>query len=90
MSTGGSSVDVDRVPPGRGRGQGQLERVTFNLTPRTQAALERVTDTTGDSKTDILNRAVQIYDYLEEAWRHGGHVYVQRDPDGQLELLRAF
>jgi hypothetical protein len=88
MSTGQSSGAVGQ--PLTGRGHGQLERVTFNLTPRTSAALERVVDRTGDSKTDALNRAVQIYDYLEEVWSGGGQVCIRRSPGDELELLRVF
>ncbi len=51
---------------GRGSGSGgSLERVTVNLTPRSSKALEEVVGLTGDSKTDSINRAIQIYAYIE-------------------------
>lgn len=68
----------------------QLERLTVNLTPRTQDALERTTSRSGDSKTDALNRAVQIYDFLEEVWMAGGQVFVQREPGSAPEAIRFF
>lgn len=37
-----------------------LERVTVNLTSRSARALELVTGLTGDSKTDAINRAIQV------------------------------
>jgi hypothetical protein len=38
-----------------------LTKVTVNCTPRAIAALGRVTEATGDSKTDSINRAIQLY-----------------------------
>ena len=67
--------------PRRGRGHGGLERVTVNLTPRSSKALEQAAELTGDSKTDIVNRALQLYEF-------DGHVYVRTGPDGDLERLR--
>lgn len=38
-----------------------LTKVIVNCTPRAMAALDRVTDLTDDSKTDTINRALQLY-----------------------------
>jgi hypothetical protein len=67
-----------------------LERITVNLTPRSRQALAEATARTGDSKTDTVNRALQIYNYLEELWRNDGAVYVRPQPGGELERLRVF
>jgi hypothetical protein len=67
-----------------------LERVTVNLTLRSARALELATQLTGDSKTDVLNRAIQIYAYLEYAISQGGSVHVQESADSQLELVKFF
>jgi hypothetical protein len=39
--------------------------------------LQRVSDLTGDSKTDSINRAIQVYAYLEEINANGGDIYVR-------------
>ncbi len=69
-------------------GGGGLERVTVNLIPRASRALEQAGSLTGDSKTDTINRALQVYAYLEEVWSKGGAVLVEID--GQRTELKFF
>ena len=81
--------DVKTV--GRGNGSnGPLERVTVNLTGRASRALELATQVTGDTKTDTINRALQIYAYLEEVTARGGSIYVREAADSDLERLKVF
>ena len=75
---------------GRGRGGSQLERVTVNLIPRAWRALELATELTGDTKTDTINRALQIYAYMEQVNARGGSVYVKEAPDFEIERLKVF
>ena len=64
--------------PGRGsRGGGGLERVTVNLIPRSSRALQSAHETTGDTKTDTINRALQVYAYLVYLETSGGEIFVQ-------------
>ncbi|MFI6522647.1 hypothetical protein ACIBF1_44340 [Spirillospora sp. NPDC050679] len=72
------------------RGSSSLERVTVNLTARSSRALEQTVQSTGDSKTDAINRAVQISAYVEEVLANGGAIYVKDGPDGELERLKVF
>lgn len=88
------STDTDRStttnPTNTDRGHSPLERVTVNLTPRSSRALREAVTVTGDTKTDAINRALQIYAFLEGVWNSGGSVYVRQNPDAEPELLRAF
>ncbi|VVJ23792.1 Uncharacterised protein [Amycolatopsis camponoti] len=78
-------------PEGRGGGGGGLERVTVNLAPRASRALEKAVALTGDSKTDTINRALQVYAYLEEVWAKNGQVLVRSSPDDdQVTVLQFF
>ena len=43
-----------------------FERLTVNMTERSMRALELAAQQTGLSKTDCLNRAIQVYSYLEQ------------------------
>jgi hypothetical protein len=87
-------TDQDDAPvkaPGRGGGGGgSLERVTVNLTARASRALELATELTGDTKTDTINRALQIYAYLEQVTSHGGAIYVREQPSSELERVKIF
>lgn len=67
-----------------------MDRITVNLTARSQEALTDAVARTGDSKTDTVNRALQVYNFLDELWRNDGAVYVRQQPGGELERLRVF
>lgn len=86
---GHATTDQDQTAGTAGRGHSMLERVTVNLTPRARTALENTVQRSGDSKTDTINRALQLYNYLDEVMHSGGAVYVQ-DPNGKPERLKVF
>jgi hypothetical protein len=67
-----------------------LERVTVNLTPAAYRALERAVRLTGDTRTDTINRALQVYAYLEEITQGSGSIYVRTAPDAEPQRLRIF
>lgn len=64
----------------------ELVRVTFNLTPRSAAALTLIMNQ-GEGKTDAINRAVQVYGYLLHCVNQGGSVYARGAPEAELERL---
>lgn len=82
--------DRDKPRPGARGPHGPLERITVNLTARAARALEQAAGLTGDSKTDTINRALQIYAYLEQINQDGGEIYVQTSPDGEIQLIKMF
>ena len=49
-----------------------------------------MSDLTGDTKTDSINRALQVYAYLEEVSANGGDIYVRETKDSELQLLKMF
>jgi hypothetical protein len=75
-------------PSHRGQGGGSLERITVNLAPRSSKALELATSLTGDSKTDTVNRALQIYAYLMDVISKGGSIDVRESGDADPERLK--
>jgi hypothetical protein len=77
----------DERGPGGG---GPLERVTVNLIPRASRALQRLAELTRDTKTDNINRAIQVSAYLEEVSANGGAIYVRESKDSELQLLKMF
>lgn len=77
--------------PGHGGGRAAgLERVTVNLTPRAVRALNNLVDMTGYSKTDTINRALQIYEFLQGILEKGGSLHVRQTREGELERLTFF
>jgi hypothetical protein len=81
-----TSTTTEPTPPRPHRGD--LQRVTVNLTPRSGHALEMAVKRTGDSQTDTINRAIQVYAYLTDITETGGTLYVRDDGSDELERLR--
>ena len=86
-----SADGVTSKSGGRGDGNGgPLERITVNLTRRACRALDLAAELTGDTKTDTVNRALQVYAYLEQVTSRGGSFYVREAAGPELELLKVF
>src|ERR671916_485891 len=86
--TGNQNPDTSagRANPGEPGAGASLTRVTANFTPRAVAALEFAAAKTGDSKTDVLNRSVMVYQvFLELIERSGGGAIRVSFPDGTEE-----
>ena len=64
-----------------------LQRVTVNLIPKSSASLDRLAERTTMSKTDVINRALQLYDFIDGETAAGGQILV-RSADGTAEVLR--
>lgn len=67
-------------------GGGQLQRVTVNLIPRALGALHATMTRTGDSKTDTINRALQVYALVLELMDGRDHLVVV-SPEGVVERV---
>lgn len=81
--------DTNKAPRSGG-GNGPLERVTVNLIARAARALQEVAELNGDSKTDNINRAIQVFAYLEAISQRGGAIYVRESADAELERVKIF
>jgi hypothetical protein len=62
-------------------------RVTVNLTDRSKEALDEVVARTADSKTDTINRALQIYAFLERIRANGDQLLI-KSSDGNIQLIK--
>jgi hypothetical protein len=72
-----------------GDGPADLTRLTVNLTPRARAALGAVETLTGDSRTDVVNRALQVYALLCDVGQHDGAYRVEAEVAGAPLYLTA-
>lgn len=66
------------------------ERVTVNLTPRSVRALNNLVEWTDYTKTDSINRALQIYEFIQQIMENGGTVHVRQSEGAELERLTFF
>ncbi|WP_327171200.1 hypothetical protein OG471_13050 [Streptomyces sp. NBC_01336] len=62
------------------------ERYSVTLVPPAVQAIAELAESTGLSKADIINRAVQIYAFLYGQTRDGADLLL-RGPDGAPEKL---
>lgn len=68
------------LPPG--------DRITVALMPKVADELQRLQERTSLSKTDLTNRAITSYAFLD-AYIHAGHDVMVRDPrTGETQLVR--
>ncbi|SDS45295.1 hypothetical protein [Actinoplanes derwentensis] len=67
-----------------------LTNINTQFQRRAVAALELVSKATGDSPTDVLNRAVQFYAYLIKKSRMGEHIFVENMETGARERITLF
>jgi hypothetical protein len=58
------------------------DRITIGLLPKVSDDLQRLQDMTSMSKTDIVNRAVTMYEFIEDQLRAGRDLLI-RDSETQ-------
>lgn len=64
------------------------DRITVALVPRVAGELQRLQESTSLSKTDLTNRAITSYAFLD-AQIHAGHDVMVRDPrTGETQLVQ--
>lgn len=64
------------------------DRITVALIPKASDDLQSLQDRTGLSKTDLANRAISLYEFIESQFQAGKELVV-RDPDtGQEQIVR--
>lgn len=56
-----------------------VDRITVALIPRAQEGLQHLMASTGYSKTDIVNRAITLYEFIDSQL-DSGHELILMDP----------
>ena len=79
-------TDGESTPEGASGGNG-LVRVTVNLTPRSHRDLQKLARETGLGKTDVINRALQVYALVEDLLSKGGGALTVTNTDGTQERI---
>lgn len=85
------NMSVHDVKEGRmmasGAWEGSLTRVTVYLVGSASAALDSAAELTGDTKTDTINRALQVYDHVVRCQAQGERVVWVR-PEARMRRHR--
>lgn len=72
----------------QGERQVVAERITVALIARASADLRRVQERTGMSKTDIVNRALTLYEFIDHRLADGSEILLRSEGTSELELIR--
>jgi len=72
-----------------GTGPGDLTRTTVWLTPPSVVALNAAEQLTRDSRTDVVNRALQVYAALAAIGTHEGTYRLSLDVGGRPLYVAA-
>lgn len=68
--------------------QSPNERIIVALIPKAGEDLQALQDSTGLSKTDIVNRAITLYEFIEGQLQAGKDLYVKDPETGETLLIR--
>jgi hypothetical protein len=64
------------------------ERITVALIPKAAEDLQRLQGTTGLSKTDIVNRAISLYEFFQSQIDADSDFIVRDRKSGETQLVR--
>lgn len=67
--------------------QAPADRITVALIPKAGADLQRLQDRAGLSKTDIVNRAITLYEFIDAQMRDGRELLVRDSKTGETQLI---
>jgi hypothetical protein len=68
-------------------GENTAERITVGLIRKVSNQLEQL-QSTGLSKTDIVNRSISLYAFVTAEQDAGNEILVRNDSTGNLERIR--
>lgn len=87
MTSKDPDTAIRAAPDPSGPSRPPMERVTVNLTAKAAEALREATELTGDSKTDTINRALQVYAFIQRALQGEGALYTRASNDAPMERV---
>ncbi|MFC9932072.1 hypothetical protein [Streptomyces sp. NPDC127190] len=63
------------------------ERITVALIAKAAESLQRLQRRTGLSKTDVVNRAVTVYDFIDQQLEDGNELLIRRKGTDEVQLV---
>ena len=65
-----------------------VDRITVALIPKAGEDLQRLQDRTSLSKTDIANRAITLYEFIDAEIRAGRDILIRDNGTGETQVVR--
>lgn len=84
MTASGSN---DTTDGGVVRVQPVVDRITVALIPKAGEDLQRLQDRTSLSKTDLVNRAITLYEFIDAQQRAGRDLLVRDRATGETQTI---
>jgi hypothetical protein len=66
----------------------QADRITVALIPQAAADLQLLQDKTTLSKTDLVNRAITLYEFVDTQLKEGRDLLLRDKKTGETQLVR--
>jgi hypothetical protein len=66
----------------------QTDRITVALIPQAAADLQLLQDRTSLSKTDLVNRAITLYEFVDTQLKEGRDLLLRDKNTGETQLVR--
>jgi uncharacterized protein (DUF342 family) len=76
------------VEPGVARTPSVVDRITVALIPKASEDLQRLQDRTSLSKTDIANRAITLYEFIDAQMKAGRDILIRDNETGETQVVR--
>ncbi len=70
-----------------GKATETIERITVALIPKAGSDLQHLQDKTGLSKTDLVNRAISLYEFIDERTRAEREVLIRDKATGETQVV---
>jgi hypothetical protein len=67
--------------------QSPPDRITVALIPKVGDELLRLQERTRLSKTDVVNRAITLYEFIDERTRHGQEILIRDKKTGETQTV---
>jgi hypothetical protein len=64
------------------------DRITVSLIPRARRDLQQLHDKTSLSKTDIVNRAITLYEFIEAQLSAGQDILIRDGHTGEVHVIK--
>jgi hypothetical protein len=81
----GSGTDPGGIGVAR---MSSVDRITVALIPKAAEDLQRLQDRTGLSKTDIANRAITLYEFIDAQMKAGRDVLIRDNDTRETQVVR--
>ena len=76
------------VEAGVARTPSVVDRITVALIPKASEDLQRLQEATSLSKTDIANRAITLYEFIDAQMRAGRDILIRDNETGETQIVR--